>query len=205
MKKTTLRFSFLAAMVATAALLAACSKEAPAPSSSSTPAAPAAAPAAQVSVEEIQSQAQGFTAGQAMSARTVYVFFDAQCPHCGALWYASKPLKSQAKFVWIPIRLLKDESEVQGAGILAAKDPVQTMDDHEASLQDRKGGLKPEGDIAAQRAAVKKNTELFNKYSFNAVPTLVTKNAQTGAVVTHEGSLATADLAAFIGVPVPAK
>jgi thiol:disulfide interchange protein DsbG len=204
--------SFLFALVASAALLAGCGKETAAPSAPASPAtgsAPAPAAAApstdKVSIDEIQSQAQGFTAGQAMSARTVYVFFDAQCPHCGALWYASKPLKSQAKFVWIPVRLLKDESETQGAYILASKDPSTTMDEHEASLQDRKGGIKAEGDIAAQRAAVKKNTELFNKYGFGAVPTLVTKNAQTGNVVTHEGSLQTNDLAAFLGVPAPGK
>jgi thiol:disulfide interchange protein DsbG len=77
------------------------------------------------------------------------------------------------------------------------------MDDHEASMMDHKGGIKPEGDIAAQQAAVKKNTELFNKYGFSSVPTLVTKNAQTGAVVTHEGSMQTPDLAVFVGATAP--
>lgn len=207
----------LAAIFAATALLAACGKEAStpaaapaaAPSAASTAAA-APAPAAptgkaSVTIEEIQAQGQGFTVGQPMSARTVYVFFDAQCPHCGALWYASNPLKSQAKFVWLPVRLLKDLSEIQGAAILAAKDPSAAMDAHEASLMDQKGGLKPEGDNTAQRAAVKKNTELFNKYAFGSVPTLVTRHPQTGAVVTHEGALQTADLAAFLGVPPPAK
>lgn len=204
---TTLR---LAAVFAAAALLAACGKEAAAPAPAPAPNAPAtaAAPAADksaVSIETIEAEARGFTAGQAMSARTVYVFFDAQCPHCGALWYASKPLKSQAKFVWLPVRLLKDESETQGATIMAARDPSAAMDAHEALLMDKKGGIKPEGDIAAQREAIKKNTALFNKYGFGAVPTLVTKHPTTGAAVTHEGALQTADLAAFLGVPAPAK
>jgi thiol:disulfide interchange protein DsbG len=200
----------LAALFAAAALLAACSKEeAPATTPTAAAAAPAtaSAPAAQAAqgptIEEIQSQAQGFTFGQAMSARTVYVFFDAQCPHCGALWYAAQPLKAQAKFVWIPVRLLKDESATQGAAILASKDPVKAMDDHEASMMDHKGGIKPEGDISAQQAAVKKNTELFNKYAFSSVPTLVIKNSQTGAVVTHEGALQTPDLATFVGASAP--
>ena len=203
---TPARIATLSALFAAATLLAACSKEqAPAPSQAS-PAAPApAAPAQQgVTIEEIQTQAQGFTAGQAMSARTVYVFFDAQCPHCGALWYAAKPLKSQAKFVWIPIRLLKDDSATQGAAILAAKDPSQAMDDHEASMMDKKGGIKPEGDVSAQRAIIKKNTELFNKFGFASVPALVTKNAQ-GVVATRDGSLPTPELAAFAGVTVPTQ
>jgi thiol:disulfide interchange protein DsbG len=196
----------LLAAVIVAAALAACSKE-------ETPASPAAAPASQgaqasqggITIEAIESGAQGFTVGSPMSARTVYVFFDAQCPHCGALWYAAKPLKSQAKFVWLPVRLLNDSSETQAAAVLAAKDPAAAMDEHEASMMDKKGGIKPEGDVAAQRAIVKKNTELFNKFGFGSVPSLVTKNAQTGAVVTHEGSMQTADLAAFLGVPVPAQ
>ena len=191
----------IAAVIAAAVLLAACGKE-----SAPSAAAPGAAPAAQqpVSIEAIQAEAQGFTTGQAMSARTVYVFFDAQCPHCGALWYAAKPLLTQAKFVWIPVRLLNDASESQGAAILAAKDPVAAMDEHEASLMDRKGGISASGDLAAQRAAIKKNTDLFNKFGLASVPSLVTKTA-AGAVIKNEGSMQTPQLAAFIGVPSAAK
>jgi thiol:disulfide interchange protein DsbG len=180
----------LAAVLAAAALLSACSKE-----EASKPAAPAAQTSQAVTLEAIESGAQGFTVGSTMSVRTVYVFFDAECPHCGALWYAAKPLKSQAKFVWIPVRLLADSSETQGAAIL----------EHEASMMDKKGGIKPEGDVSAQRAIIKKNTELFNKFGFGSVPSLVTKNAQSGAVVTHEGAMPTAELAAFLGVPAPAQ
>jgi thiol:disulfide interchange protein DsbG len=207
-----MRTARLAALFAATVLLAACSKEAPAPAAPAAPApattaaaAPPAPASQKVSIETILSETKGFTVGSAMSVRTVYVFFDAQCPHCGALWYAAKPLKSQAKFVWIPVRLLNDTSETQGAAILASSDPVKTMDEHEGSMMDRKGGIKGEGDLAAQRAAIKKNTELFNRYQFGAVPTLVTKNSQTGAVVTHEGSFQTPDLAAFTGVAVPTQ
>jgi thiol:disulfide interchange protein DsbG len=202
MNKTPL----IAALLAAAAFLSACSKEeAPAASSSQAAAAPAAPTSQAVTVEAIQSEAQGFTVGSPMSARTVYVFFDAQCPHCSQLWYAAKPLKSQAKFVWIPIRLLNDNSATQASAILASKDPVAAMDEHEASMMDHKGGIQPQGNIDAQRAIVKKNTELFNKFGFNSVPSLVTKNAATGAVVTHEGALPTAELAAFVGVQVPTQ
>lgn len=200
-----MRTAFIAALAATA-FLAACSKEsapppAPAAAASSAPAAQSGAP----TIDTLQSQAQGFTVGPAMSVRTVYVFFDAQCPHCSALWFAAKPLKSQAKFVWIPVRLLNDTSAAQGATILAAKDPIAAMDEHEASMVDHKGGIKSSGDNAAQREAVKKNTELFNRFGFNSVPSMVTKNAQSGAMVTREGALPTPDLAAFLGVPVPAQ
>jgi thiol:disulfide interchange protein DsbG len=193
----------LTAAVVLALALAACSKE-ETPSSSSSAAPAAAATSQPVTIEAIESGAQGFTVGSPMSARTVYVFFDAQCPHCSALWYAAKPLKSQAKFVWIPIRLLNDSSATQAAAILSAKDPVAAMDAHENSMMDHKGGIKPEGDVSAQLAVVKKNTELFNKFGFNSVPSLITKNAQ-GAITTHEGSMQTPDLAAFVGVQAPAQ
>ena len=193
----------LLAALALAAALSACGKE-EAPSTAS-PGASAAQSTQAVTIEAIESGAHGFTVGSPMSARTVYVFFDAQCPHCGQLWYSAKPLKSQAKFVWVPIRLLNDSSETQAAAILASKDPVTAMDEQEASMMDRKGGIKPEGDLSAQRAVIKKNTELFNKFGFSSVPSLVTKNAQSGAMVTHEGAMPSADLAAFIGVPAPAQ
>jgi len=195
-----MKLKLAAFAITAAAMLVACGKE------SSPSAAAPSAPVAQeqITIEAIQSQAQGFTVGQAMSARTVYVFFDAQCPHCGTLWYAAKPLLTQAKFVWIPVRLINDASESQGAAILAAKDPAATMDEHEASLMDRKGGLSASGDLAAQRAAIKKNTELFNKFGLASVPSLVTKT-QSGAVVKNEGAMQTPQLAAFIGAPTAAK
>jgi thiol:disulfide interchange protein DsbG len=191
------KFKLLSAILVAAAL-AGCSK-----GTSSDTAAPAAqAPAQAVSIEAITADATGFTVGSPMAVRTVYVFFDAQCPHCGALWYSAKPLKNQAKFVWIPVRLLNDSAEAQGATILAAKDPVAAMDEHEASMMDKKGGISASGDISAQRAQVKKNTELFNKFGFGSVPSMVTKN-QSGAVVTREGGLPTPELAAWLGVAVP--
>jgi thiol:disulfide interchange protein DsbG len=184
-------------LLSAAALLGAC-KDAPAPEAAKGAAAPAAEQK-EVSIETISTQAQGFSVGPAMSARVVYVFFDAQCPHCAALWAAAKPLKSQARFVWIPVSLLNANSTAQGAALLAAQDPVTAMDGHEASMKAQRGGILAEGANDAQKAAIKKNTELFNTYAFQSVPTLVTKNA-AGAVVKREGSLPTDALAAFIGI-----
>jgi thiol:disulfide interchange protein DsbG len=172
----------------------------------STP--PAAAPRAQaapVSVEAIASEATGITVGSSMSVRTVYVFFDPQCPHCAALWQAAKPLKSQAKFVWIPVRLLGDASLDQGAALLKAADPAQAMDEHESAVAaGRKDAPAAPADADAQKNAVRKNTELMTRLRFESVPTIVAKHAQTQQVVTREGSLPTAELAALLGLQVPA-
>jgi thiol:disulfide interchange protein DsbG len=192
----------IAASLAALLLLAGCGKESSGGSSSSATAQPAAQP---VSTEAIEKEGQGFTIGSPMSVRTVYVFFDAQCPHCAALWQAAKPLKSQAKFVWLPVRLLNDSSESQGATILAAKDPAAVMDEHEALLMAKKGGISAGGDITAQRAMVKKNTELFKQFQLASVPTIIGKHAQSGALVVKEGGAPTAELAAFLGLNAPSQ
>jgi thiol:disulfide interchange protein DsbG len=155
-----------------------------------------------VSIEAIAAQGQGFNVGSTMSARTVYVFFDAQCPHCAVLWEAAKPLKSQARFVWMPVGVLNDNSTLQGAAILAAADPVAAMDQHEASMREKKGGIAPAGGDA-RKAAVRRNTELMTKFGLGSVPTIVGKHAQTGELVTIEGSLPAAALAQKLGLQAP--
>jgi thiol:disulfide interchange protein DsbG len=192
------RLKFAIALAASLVLVAC--KGSPEP-----PAAAAAAPKTEttaVSIPTIEAEAHGITVGSSMSARTVYVFFDPQCPHCAALWQAAKPLKPQAKFVWIPVRLLNNTSQTQGAAILAAKDPAATMDEHETAVLANQKGEIP-GDSEAQKETVSKNTALFERFGFQSVPSIVAKNAQTGALVTHEGALPTADLAALLGLQAP--
>ena len=188
---------FPAALVAASLLLAGC-KDAP---DANKPAAAASTP---VSVAAVAAEARGFSVGSAMSARTVYVFFDAQCPHCTALWEAAKPLKSQARFVWIPVGLLNPSSTAQGATLLAAKDPVAAMDEHEASMTAKGGGISAASDIDAQKADVAKNTELLTRLGFGSIPTIIGNHAETGALVTQEGSMPTAALAGLLGLKLPA-
>ena len=157
-----------------------------------------------LSTDAIAASATGFAVGSAMSSRTVYVFFDAQCSHCGALWYAAKPLKSQAKFVWIPVGLLNGASTSQGAAILAATDPAAAMDEHEASMMAKGGGISASGNTDAQKEAIKKNTELMNRFGFASIPTIVGKHAQTGELVKQEGAMPTAALASLLGLQLPA-
>lgn len=186
-----------AALISACVLLTACDK---APSTGAT----AKAAVTPVSLTAIAAEAKGFEVGPQMSARTVYVFFDAQCAHCGALWNAAKPLKSQAKFVWIPVGLLNASSTAQGATLLAAKDPVAAMDEHEASLLAKQGGISAGSGIDAHKAAIAKNTELMNRFGFASVPSIVGTHAQSGALVTQEGSMSTAALAGLLGLQLPA-
>ena len=182
---------------ASATLLAACGKE------TATPAGKPAAEAKPVSVDTIAAQAKGFSVGSSMASRVIYVFFDAQCPHCAALWDASRPLRSQARFVWIPVGLINEKSFAQGAAILGASDPAAAMDQHEAALRAQQGGISAMGVADAGRDAVKRNTDLMNSFGFGGVPTIVSKDPQTGGTTTMEGSMPTATLAKRLGLNAP--
>ncbi|MBC5782376.1 thioredoxin fold domain-containing protein [Ramlibacter sp. USB13] len=192
------RRACLAAASATV-FLAACGKQ--------EASAPGAAPAASVpvSLEKIASDAKGFSVGSTMSTRVVYVFFDAQCPHCAVLWEAAKPLKSQARFVWIPVGLLGDKSIAQGAAILASSDPVATMEQNEASVQAKSGGISAMNVDDAQKEVVRRNTQLLTAFGFGGVPTVVGKHATTGELVTIDGAVPTGPLAQRLGLNAPAS
>ena len=175
--------------------LASCSKQ-------DTPAAPTAAAVAPAqSYDAVAKNGKGFTAGAMMSAQTVYVLFDAQCPHCGMLWNASQPLQKKVKFVWIPVSLMNPKSTLQGAALLTAANPQELMTAHEAALLAGTGGMMADANPSADaQAAIKSNTQLFNSLGATSVPYIVAKNARTGAVVTNSGAMQTPALAAFLGV-----
>ena len=183
-------------MLLAACLLAACKD--------STSSAPADRPAAQaVSVSAVAAGAKGFTAGDPANVKRAFVFFDPQCPHCAELWKQAKPLGSQTRFIWVPVALMNDASLAQGAALLAAPDPVAAMDQHEASMSAKQGGIQGVGAPEAFKAQVKANTALFNSFGFNSIPTIVATNAETGKPVAQEGGVKTAALAALLGLKAP--
>jgi thiol:disulfide interchange protein DsbG len=165
----------------------------------------AATPAATVqpaqAYETVASTGKGFTVGAMMSANTVYVLFDPQCPHCGHLWEASVPLQTNVKFVWIPVAFINAKSAPQGAALLGSANPAEAMAAHEKLILSGQGGMSASADIAADvEQAIKKNTALFNSMGADSVPFIVAKNLRTGAVVTNTGAMETPALATFLGM-----
>ena len=188
----------LAAAVLALGLLAGCSPKAA--DTATAAGAPAAGKPADP-MAAIAAQGKGFTAGAMMSANTVYVLFDAQCPHCSQLWAASQPLQGKAKFVWVPVSLLNGRSTTQGAALLQAANPIELMQAHEKSIIAGNGGLVPTAAITPElEQTMKSNTALFNSLGVDSVPYIVAKNAQTGQVVTKNGALSTPALAEFLGL-----
>lgn len=155
-------------------------------------------------LEAVAAQGKGFTVGAMMSANTVYVLFDPQCPHCSHLWQASLPLQSKIKFVWIPVAIMNAKSAPQGAALLAATNPVEAMTQHEQSILAGTGGTSASASVPDDlQQALKGNTALFNSLGVESVPYVLTKNLQTGQLVTRSGAMTTPELAAFVGLSAP--
>jgi thiol:disulfide interchange protein DsbG len=153
------------------------------------------------SYDVLAKEGRGFTVGAMMSTTTVYVLFDPQCPHCGHLWQQSLPLHKRVKFVWMPVAFISPKSAPQGAALIAAANPTEAMNDHETSILAGTGGMSASSSIPDDiAAAIKHNTELFNRMGVASVPHVVGKNVATGQVVNRTGAMQTADLAALIGI-----
>lgn len=182
----------LTALAIVAALLAGCSPQ----EASNTKATPQ-----EVSIAAVTAGAKGFTVGALMSANTVYVFFDPQCPHCGHLWQASIPLHRKVKFQWIPVAWINPSSLPQGAALMTAADPLALMTEHEASLLGGRGGISAPASVASEiEQAIKANTKLLNSFGAESVPYVVVKSARTGQTITRNGAMNTAELAELVGV-----
>jgi thiol:disulfide interchange protein DsbG len=174
-------------------VLGACSPKDEAPAAStSTPTQSYAA---------VAKEGKGFTVGAMMSANTVYVMFDPQCPHCGHLWQASVPLQNKVKFVWVPVSFINAKSAPQGAALLMAGNPLEAMTAHETSILAGQGGMSASASVPSEiEDAIKKNTALFNSMRVESVPYMLAKNQNTGQVVANAGAMDTAGLAAFLGL-----
>jgi len=176
----------------------ACSQE----ESASKPTASAASP--MQSYADVAAKTKGFTVGAVMSANTVYVLFDPQCPHCGHLWQQSQPLLKKVKFIWVPVAFINAKSAPQGAALLTAASPAELMSTHETSILAGSGGIAASASAPADvEAAIKANTQLLNSMGVESVPFIIAKQAQTGQIVTNTGALETAALARFLGIDAP--
>ena len=198
----TLVASFAIVAIATGLLvLSGCSPKQEA-AVAAAPTSPTAAPLD--AYDQVATQVKGFTAGALMSANTVYVLFDPQCPHCGHLWQAAQPLLKKTKFVWVPVGIMNAKSAPQGAALLTAANPVELMTAHEASLLAGTGGTSAPSSIPDDiEKAIKTNTQVLNALKAESVPMIVAKHAKTGALITRAGAMDTAGLATFLGVDQP--
>lgn len=142
----------------------------------------------------------GFVAGAPDAKQTVYVYFDAQCPHCGELWEASKPLLGEIKMVWIPVGVMNAASVSQGAALLGSFNPVQAMSAHEAELRTNRRGMKADYPSSEQRKVIEANTALFTRIGGQGIPLIVSRHAVTGQPIRQDGTASTPALRQMLGL-----
>mgnify|MGYP001765513341 CR=1 FL=1 len=166
-----------------------------------TDAPPAEAVPVTKAYDAVAAEGKGFSVGPITAARTVYVLFDPQCPHCGHLWNAAKPLLDRVRFVWMPVAFLSARSLPQGATLMQAAQPVEAMDAHEQSLLAGQGGTSASASVPDElRATIESNTRLLNRLGAESVPFIVARPSVGALPVTHAGALDTAELAQLIGL-----
>ncbi|HDR9103646.1 thioredoxin fold domain-containing protein [Paraburkholderia sp. A2RO-4L] len=150
------------------------------------------------SVVQAKLLSTGFNFGNPKSKHTMYVFFDPQCPHCGAFWKEVKLLEKDVHFVWVPVGILNDMSVKQGAALLSSTNPVAAMDGHEDRLLAHKGGMDVTSVDPKWVDVVNKNTRLLESFGAQGVPYILATDA-SGKVYHNEGGMAAKLLAKTLG------
>lgn len=124
---------------------------------------------------ELSEKGEGLTIPGPKDAPVVYIVFDSQCPWCQWQYKEWKPFLGQVTFKWFPVAVLSPWSELQGATILAAKDPYEKFKEHEAHFKDADfRGLDVRGkekDIPFEkRTAVWTNSKIARRSGVRTVP-----------------------------------
>lgn len=119
----------------------------------------------------------------------MYVFFDPQCPHCTQLWLnAKEDINKDLPIVWIPVAVLNQNSIQQAAAILAATDPVEAMNKHEALRKEEKIGIEASMINPKFYEQVKINNAQFDITKATGVP-LILKQSKDGTIKAASGEL----------------
>lgn len=129
---------------------------------------------------ELTEKGSGFVVGNEKADTVVMMAFDTQCRWCAWEYEQFKPFLDRVKFVWHPVAVLNPWSELQGAAILAAKDPGAMFLENESRLKDAgfKGIDVRTMDIPfAKREAVWTNTKIFRRAAAREVPFGVMRRA----------------------------
>lgn len=115
------------------------------------------------------------------AANTIYIFFDAADPRNSELWLNSASLKSRFKMMWIPVGVARSMSFRQGATILGAADPLAAMNDNNARVLNRQGGIAVAENLTdSVLARIETNTAVFNKLGSTSLPLILYRHARSG-------------------------
>ncbi|GBG14502.1 thiol:disulfide interchange protein DsbG [Novimethylophilus kurashikiensis] len=117
-------------------------------------------------------EAAGVTVGSPNAKAEIVVIFDANCGYCKLLHRMTKPAvdAGELRIHYVPVAILGRDSDVKGAGLLAAKDAKADADAIVSG-----SGAETSSDKALL-AKVQNNTKLMTqKFGFNGTPVVMYK------------------------------
>ncbi len=137
--------------------------------------------------------------GQADAPRIVYVFSDPNCPYCNMFWHQARPWVESGKVQLrhVMVGIIRQDSLGKSAALLAAKDPVKALAEHE---QAGKGStLEPLASVAqAIQEKLENNLALMQSLGVSATPAIFYRDDQ-GRLQRQQGAPSTQALTAILG------
>ena len=140
--------------------------------------------------------------GSTHPRHVIYVFMDANCPYCHALWLALKPYyRSGLQVRDILVGVISASSPGKAAAIFDATDPSAALRMNEARWGrgiDAGGGIAPVAHPSAKELRVlARNEALMQAFGFDGTPGMVLADAQ-GKVYTIGGLPPKSDLGQIV-------
>ncbi len=147
-------------------------------------------------------QARWIPEGSRHPHHVLYVFMDANCPFCHALWVDLRPYyRSGLQVRNLLVGVISASSPGKAAAIFAAKNPAAALDTNEARWghgPDARGGIAPLAHPSAQALqALGHNEALMEAFGMQGTPGIVFADA-TGKVYALDGLPAKADLGRIV-------
>lgn len=123
-------------------------------------------------------------------AHVIYIFFDANCPYCHALYLALRPRigKGGLEVRWVPVAVLTPSSVTKASAILQAANRLDAFHENENAYgkgpTGRGGGIAPATDVLpATSAILNANNALLDATRSPGVPTLLYRDKQGQALL----------------------
>ncbi len=143
------------------------------------------------------------TIHQGKSGPLIYVFWDPNCIYCHKLWDELQPAIKTGRLQvnWVPVGVIKRSSPAKAAAILAAKSPLQAMQEDESRFnpQIEEGGITVPKHIPERfLRAVSANTRLFEENSMQGTPSILYR-AKNGAWHVIPGYISLNELSSKLG------
>jgi thiol:disulfide interchange protein DsbG len=143
--------------------------------------------------------------GRDGAARTLYVFFDANCFYCHLTWKALQPYEAAgAQVRWVPVAYQQPSSVGRAAAIMQAPDRVAALRRNEVGYNAAKfeGAIQPATNVPKALAArLAANTRLMRSFGAPGTPAMAWKDA-AGRVQFKVGVPRLSELPRITGLPM---